>query len=199
MRKSFVVVGAAVVLAGSALVGVVQAQDARGGGPNGGNGLPGLLGAFDTNKDGAVTQAEINAARGGNLTKFDKNADGKLSVEEYGALWLDAMRTDMVRQFQGHDTDGDGVVTGDEFNARFKDTVARADTNKDGKVDATDMVRPPVAQVPPQQRGEAPQQRRGDAPAPQRQVPQQQQRGPQGRGAAMTAPAAIDVAPTRAI
>ena len=196
MKKRFVAAAAAVVVTSAAFVGVVQAQDARGIVPRGGN--AGLLEAFDTNKDGAVTQDEINAARGANLAKFDKNADGKLSVEEYSALWLDAMRTDMVRQFQGHDADGDGQVTTDEFNARFKDVVARADVNKDGKVDATDTQRPVAQQQAPQQRGnEGPQIRRPDqgpqAPQP-RQAPQQQQQQ-RGRGAAATAPATPDVAP----
>ena len=192
MKKRFVVAAVAVVVTGAAFVGVVQAQDVRGGNI-------GLLGAFDTNKDGAVTQDEINAARGANLAKFDKNADGKLSVEEYSALWLDAMRTDMVRQFQGHDVDGDGQVTTDEFNARFKDTVARADINKDGKVDATDTQRPVAQQQAPQQRGgnDGPQIRRpdqGPQQPQQRQAPQQQQQQ-RGRGAAATVPATPDVAP----
>lgn len=195
MKKRFVVAAAAVVVTGAAFVGVVQAQDARGIAPRGGN--AGLLEAFDTNKDGAVTQDEINAARGANLAKFDANRDGKLSVEEYTALWLDAVRTDMVRQFQGHDADGDGQVTADEFNARFKDAVARADVNRDGKVDATDAQRPVAQQQAPQQRGnEGPQIRRPDQgpQAPQqRQAPQQQQQ--RGRGAAAIAPATPDVAP----
>ena len=193
MESRFIFAGvAAAVVAGTAFVGAVQAQDARGvpGGPGrieaNGN-LAGLLNAFDTNKDGAVTQDEINGARGANLAKFDANHDGKLSVEEYGALWLDAQRTAMVRQFQGHDADGDGLVTVDEFNAGFANTVARADTNGDGKVDATDGRRP-VAQnaLAPQPRGEnrdAP--RQGVAPAPQQRQPQG---GPRGRGAAAVVP-----------
>lgn len=189
MKKRFVVAAVAAVVTGAAFVGVVQAQDARGGNT-------GLLGAFDTNKDGAVTQDEINAARGANLAKFDKNADGKLSVDEYSALWLDAMRTDMVRQFQGHDADGDGQVTTDEFNARFKDAVARADVNRDGKVDATDTQRPVAQQQAPQGGGNAgPQMRRPDqGPQQQRQAPPQQQQQ-RGRGAAATVPGTPDVAP----
>ncbi len=147
---------------------------------------PAPLAQFDTNQDGAVTQAEIDTMRSDRLKQFDKNADGKLNLEEYQALWLDAYRTQMVRAFQGHDIDGDAAVTIQEFNRNFANIVGHADRNGDAKVDAQDMVGP---QVPPPQardrgrdddrRGPGPDMRR---PGPQQQpgpAPQQQR----GRGA----------------
>ena len=62
-----------------------------------------LLESFDTNDDGKLTQAEIDAARKANLTKFDTDGNGELSLDEYQALWADAMRRAMVRQFQAND------------------------------------------------------------------------------------------------
>ncbi len=103
---------------------------------------------FDTNKDGATTQAEINDMRAARLKQFDKNGDNKLTLEEYTQLWLDAYRRQMVDQFQHHDDDGDGLVTVDEFNEDFANMVRRADRNGDGKVDATDVARP-AAPTPP--------------------------------------------------
>jgi len=100
---------------------------------------------YDTNKDGATTQAEVDAVRGDRLKQFDRNNDGKLNLEEYAALWLDAYRRQMVDQFQGHDDDGDGQVTIEEFNENFANLVRRNDRNGDGKVDATDVARPQVA------------------------------------------------------
>jgi hypothetical protein len=102
---------------------------------------------YDTNKDGATTQAEIDTMRGDRLKQFDKNADGKLNIEEYQALWLDAYRRQMVDQFQRHDDDGDGAITVLEFNEDFATLVRRNDRNGDGKVDATDVARPQI--VPP--------------------------------------------------
>ena len=149
------------------------------GGPDVGRGGPGnALAQFDTNKDGAVTQAEIDEMRTSRLKQFDKNNDGKLSLEEYQALWLDAYRTQMVRAFQGHDTDGDAAVTIEEFNRNFANIVRRADRNGDGKVDAQDQVRP-QAQAP-QERGMDRQPPAARRPGPQ-QPPAQQQ--PQRRGA----------------
>ena len=97
---------------------------------------------FDTNKDGATTQAEINDMRAARLKQFDKNGDNKLTLEEYTQLWLDAYRRQMVHQFQRHDDDGDGLITIDEFNKDFANLVRRYDRNGDGKVDAIDVARP---------------------------------------------------------
>lgn len=109
---------------------------------------------YDTNKDGATTQAEIDAMRGDRLKKFDRNNDGKLNIEEYAALWLDAYRRQMVDQFQGHDDDGDGAITIEEFNENFANMVRRADRNGDGKIDATDVARPQI--TPPAAPGAQP-------------------------------------------
>ena len=67
-----------------------EVEEADGGhrGPGGAN----LIDQFDTNKDGKLTQAEIDAARQERLAEFDADKNGALSLEEYQALWLDAMR-----------------------------------------------------------------------------------------------------------
>jgi len=98
--------------------------------------------SFDTNKDGKVTEAEIIAVRDARFDQFDANKDGKLSLDEYQALWMDAMRKAMVRQFQRHDGDGDAAVTKDEFNDRFTMIIERFDADNDGAV-SRDEIRPP--------------------------------------------------------
>ena len=131
------VAGAALALAG----GVAGPAMAQGWGPGGhpGMGMPGggpmgMFEAFDTNKDGKLTQDEINAVRDQRLAQFDANKDGQLSLEEYKALWLDAMQRPMVRGFQSNDTDGNGQITKDEFRERFAHVIVRLDTNRDGAV-----------------------------------------------------------------
>ena len=94
---------------------------------------------FDANQDGRLTQAEIDQVRQRRLAEFDQNGDGSLALEEYQALWLDAMRERMVDRFQAHDDDGDGLVTAEEFGEPFDRMVSRLDRNGDGEVSADEM------------------------------------------------------------
>jgi len=105
-----------------------------GSGHHGGAGGERLFETFDANQDGTLTQAEVDQARQAQLAEFDANGDGSLDLEEYQALWLDAMRERMVDQFQAHDDDGDGVVTAEEFGERFGGIVTRLDDDGDGEV-----------------------------------------------------------------
>ena len=91
-----------------------------------------MMEEYDTNEDGKLTQEEVDQARAGQLKKFDKDGDGMLSIGEYEALWLDAMRERMVDRFQEHDADGDGKVTQEEFGKRYAHMIKRMDRNGDG-------------------------------------------------------------------
>jgi Ca2+-binding EF-hand superfamily protein len=99
-----------------------------------GGAFEGLFETFDADQDGRLTQAEIDQARQAKLTEFDRDGDGSLTLEEYQALWLDAMRERMVDRFQAHDDDGDGMVTAEEFGERYDRIVSRFDDNGDGAV-----------------------------------------------------------------
>jgi hypothetical protein len=129
----------------AALLAAIPAM-AGGGGWGGwhGRGGPGgliIIETFDLNKDGKITQAEIDQARKDQLAKYDTNKDGVLNLEEYQVLWMDAMRRMMVRQFQANDADGDGRITVEEFTARFADLVRDRDRNGDGVL-TVDELRP---------------------------------------------------------
>jgi Ca2+-binding EF-hand superfamily protein len=106
------------------------------GGHGGGRGMGGmgLIDGFDTDKDGKVTQAEIHAEREQRLKRFDRDANGELSLQEYEALWLEAVREHMARQFQASDRDANGSITAVEFRERFADVVRKLDRNNDGEV-----------------------------------------------------------------
>lgn len=102
-------------------------------------GMYGMMQEFDTNEDGKLSQEEIDQGRTNQLKKFDKDGDGMLTLGEYEALWIDAMRERMVDRFQDHDANGDGKVTAEEFGERFADMVKFMDTNGDGILDESDM------------------------------------------------------------
>lgn len=112
----------------------------RSGGHGGSRGTH-MLEQFDMDGDGKLTQAEIDQTRQERFTRFDTDGDGALNLDEYEALWIDAMRDRMVDRFQMHDDDGDGQVTQDEFGSRFAGMVERMDRNGDGVIDDSDMRR----------------------------------------------------------
>jgi Ca2+-binding EF-hand superfamily protein len=111
------------------------------GGGMGGSGMHDMMLGFDANQDGKLSQEEIDTGRANQLKKFDKDGNGTLDVAEYEALWLDVMRERMVDRFQGHDADGDGKITVQEFGKRFANMVKFMDSNGDGVLDENDMGR----------------------------------------------------------
>ncbi|MGD9508102.1 MAG: EF-hand domain-containing protein [Geminicoccaceae bacterium] len=137
MKRSTKLIIATALVGGAAFATVPAIA---GGGPRGPGGS-GLIKQFDTNDDGKLTQAEIDAARQARLEQFDADKNGALSLEEYQALWLDAMQRAMVRAFQANDADGDGSVTIVEFQARFADIVEDLDRNGDGEITRDELRR----------------------------------------------------------
>lgn len=125
-----------------------------------------MLEIFDADKDGAVTQAEIDAFRNDQIARFDADKDGQLSLDEYQALWLERMREHMVDAFQSHDADGDGEVTAEEFNTHFAGLVERLDRNGDGELNPDDRRGGRHGKAPGPQRDGGPEQEPDAAPTP---------------------------------
>ena len=164
--KILLIAGTAAVLGSAAIIGTVSAQGRggdgwrgyhsgsmggdfmRGGGQRGdhmrgdfmGGGMA-MMEQFDVNRDGNLTQEEIDQSRKDRLAKFDTNKDGKLSLQEFEPLWLDFTRRQMVRAFQRLDADGDATVTQDEYQGPTQHMVMRGDRNNDGHLNREDMRR----------------------------------------------------------
>ena len=154
--KTLIAVGAALLIGGGAIASMAAAHGwkqerfesghhgefgGHGKGRHHGRHFERLLQTYDSNEDGKLTQAEIDGVRSERLASFDANGDGQLNLQEYEALWLDAMRERMVDRFQRHDDDGDGQVTAEEFGERFSRMVARHDRNGDGEISREDFRR----------------------------------------------------------
>jgi hypothetical protein len=103
-----------------------------------------LLATYDTDGNGTVTQAEIDAVRAAEIATYDANGDGTLNLEEYQALWLARVYERMVDAFQELDANGDGTVTAEEFNAGLNNIVALRDADGDGALGPTDRPQPTI-------------------------------------------------------
>lgn len=97
-----------------------------------------LMERFDADKDGKLTQDELDTSRKELVAKFDTDKDGKLTLEEFQSLWLDFMHKRMVRGFQRIDEDGDAVITIEEFIKPYGNVLERMDRNGDGVLDKED-------------------------------------------------------------
>ena len=136
--------GAAALLALGDLAGLAQAdmQGGMGGGMGEGHG-GGMMGQqlmerYDADKDGKVTQPEIDKNRADWLAEADADKTGSLSLEEFKVLWLKARNEMMVREFQFFDRDGNGQVTIEEYQGPMSDMVAERDRNADGALSKDD-------------------------------------------------------------
>jgi Ca2+-binding EF-hand superfamily protein len=97
-----------------------------------------MLARFDTNKDGALTQDEINQARATLFNTYDTQKSGSLTLDQFQNLWLSVNRERMVRAFQALDRDGDGKITLEEYESPLANIVADHDMNGDGKLSTDD-------------------------------------------------------------
>lgn len=158
LKKTLAATGAVAVLAGGLAAGhTVFAHDGDKGGdrggmhrswggpgpgghPMGGRAMGGMLfDRFDTDGDGKVTTAEIEAVRGDRFAKYDADKNGTLSLDEFRALWTAEMERMIVRAFQRLDADGNAQVTATEADRPLQRIVERLDRDGDGEIAKEDM------------------------------------------------------------
>ncbi|MCA1298422.1 EF-hand domain-containing protein [Stappia indica] len=88
---------------------------------------------FDTDKDGRVTQAEIDATLVDMFAKADADSSGGVSLEEFKKAYAAEFANRKVRSFQRHDVDGDGKLTKAEFDRRMNRMMDRMEKRGGGK------------------------------------------------------------------
>ncbi|MBU2532235.1 MAG: hypothetical protein KKB37_05815 [Alphaproteobacteria bacterium] len=125
----------------------------REGGRHGG-GMGRMMDRLDSDNDGKITRAEIEAEVAERFKRMDLTNDGRITDDDLPPMMRgrnilsgDAdmwgmqhghrgMR--MIRYLQGADANNDGAVTLEEVQARAAKRIGRLDRNNDGTVDETD-------------------------------------------------------------
>lgn len=132
----------ALTAVGVGAIADIASADEGGGGWRGRYGHGGVMRNFteryDANKDGKVSQEEIDSNRIEWFGTFDTDKNGSLTLKEFEALWLEAHRKQMVREFQKLDPNGDAAITLDEYKEPLSRFVANRDRNGDGVVSKED-------------------------------------------------------------
>ncbi|MPY71827.1 MAG: hypothetical protein GEU92_17300 [Alphaproteobacteria bacterium] len=100
---------------------------------------------FDTDNDGKVTAAEIEADQSRLFRALDIDGDSKLSVEEVSRRGYILQIWRVTTMFDLMDVNGDRQLTPDEISAPMKRWFGRYDRNGDGAMDAHEV---PVRQRP---------------------------------------------------
>ncbi len=132
----------AVVITAAALTTAVHAQG-WGGGRGGG-----MLERYDTDKDGKVSLAEYEAGRQMMFSRMDADGNGSVSFAEIDAMMQrmqggDGPRAQMMQKrmdaLKAADTNGDQVISADEFKAASDAEFKALDKNSDGFLTADEM------------------------------------------------------------
>lgn len=95
----------------------------------------GMLMQMDSDGDGKVTRAEIEAFNAARAAAVDSNQDGEVTVAELEAYREAQRQQRLAAHLAAMDSDGDGKVSVAEFEAASTWRLARLDRDGDGIIE----------------------------------------------------------------
>ncbi|WP_162913139.1 EF-hand domain-containing protein [Rhodospirillaceae bacterium SYSU D60014] len=98
-----------------------------------------MLLQMDSDKDGTITRAEIDASAAARAAAIDADQDGTITVEEIDAYREKRRAERMAERLARMDRDGDGKVSVEEFEDAQTWRLARFDRNGDGTIERREM------------------------------------------------------------
>lgn len=144
MKRMTAMAAGALLLATTAGVAWAQPGGMFGGPSQRWGGPEALFDRYDTDGDGQVTQAEVDAWHEETFAAADQDGDGALTLDEMTQAAADRIAERMAdrvaERFEWLDIDGDGLVTAEEMPAGPQtDIVARFDRDGDGIVTSEEI------------------------------------------------------------
>lgn len=119
--------------------GLASAMNHGGGGecPSHKGGMP--IEEIDTNKDGALSAAEISTFHKKHFDDADANKDGSLDANEFKLMHEKEMARRHEAKFKAMDADGNGKLSSDELGKKRGMGITRCDTDKNGDVSKAEL------------------------------------------------------------
>ena len=99
---------------------------------------------MDANNDGVISSAEHAAGAKTMFTQMDTNSDGKVTAAEMDAHHASRMKGEKMKmsaadKIKKIDTDGDGAISAAEHDAGSAKMFTKMDANGDGNLTAAEM------------------------------------------------------------
>jgi len=143
-RKGSILAGVAAVLVAGGIAAAAYAAQSKHGDHRGHGGhmrwMESILMPMDSDNNGSITRAEIESGAAAKATEIDANKDGSITAEEVVAYREKQRLQRLADEIKAMDQDGNGTVSGQEYEAAQVWRVARLDRDGNGTIDPEELM-----------------------------------------------------------